>query len=214
MMRKESLSFYLVMGSANCTEAPRKVLKAALSQGMTMFQFREKGDGCLQGTDAEILARELQALCGEHSVPFIINDDIDLALTIDADGVHIGQEDGNPADIRKRIGSKILGMSAHTVAEARTAIEAGADYLGVGPMFPTSTKTDTRPIIGHSLIEEMRDGGIDHPIVGIGGINLDNAAAVLNAGADGVAVISCISRHPDPEAASARMKVEVAAARM
>jgi thiamine-phosphate pyrophosphorylase len=205
-MHRNSLSFYFVMGSVNCAANPVNVLKDALSEGVTMFQLREKGDGCLQGADTEKLAREMQAICWKHQVPFIINDDIELAIKIDADGVHIGQEDGNPAWIKKRIGDKILGISAHSVSEAVSAIEAGADYLGVGPMFATSTKSDTRPVSGPALINEMRQHGIDHPLVGIGGINPDNAFEVLRAGADGVAVISCISNAAEPREAAVRMK--------
>ncbi|WP_421385444.1 thiamine phosphate synthase [Bacillus salacetis] len=194
------------MGSVNCATDPLKVVQDALSEGVTMLQFREKGSGCLQGAHAEKLARDLQSVCAEYNVPFIINDDIELALKIDADGVHIGQEDGEPAMVRKRIGNKILGVSAHSVSEAAAAIDAGADYLGVGPMFPTSTKSDTRPVSGPALIQKMRQLGIDHPLVGIGGITPDNAIEVLRAGADGVAVISCISSSPDPGAAAERMK--------
>jgi thiamine-phosphate pyrophosphorylase len=174
-----------------------------------MFQFREKGEGCLQGADAEKLAMELQAVCRESDVPFIINDDIDLALKINADGVHIGQEDDDPVLVRKRIGNKILGVSAHSVSEAAAAIEAGADYLGVGPMFPTSTKPDTRPLRGPSLIKRIRQHGFNQPLVGIGGINPNNAAQVIKSGADGVAVISCISMAPEPKAAAAKMREEI-----
>ncbi|TYS79891.1 thiamine phosphate synthase [Rossellomorea aquimaris] len=196
---RDSLSCYFVMGSTNCTDDPRKVLRDALSSGVTMFQFREKGENCLTGTEAVNLAADLHAICKEHKVPYIVNDNIDLALEIEADGVHIGQEDGDAEEIRKRMGSKILGISAHSLTEANAAIKAGADYLGVGPMYPTMTKNDTRPVSGPILIEELKTYGIQLPIVGIGGINANNAAEVLHAGADGVAVISCLSSSRDPK---------------
>ncbi|RIW38535.1 thiamine phosphate synthase [Bacillus salacetis] len=203
------------MGSRNCTASgnPVKVLKDALSQGASIFQFREKGQGCLEGEGSERMAIKLQAVCREYNVPFIINDDVELALKINADGVHIGQEDGDPSLVRNRIGDKILGVSTHSVTEAAAAIEAGADYLGVGPMFATTTKPDTRTVSGPELISEMRRQGIQHPIVGIGGINEANAPDVIQAGADGVAVISCISSVHDPRTAASRMKAALDKAR-
>jgi thiamine-phosphate pyrophosphorylase len=212
-MLRESLSFYLVMGSVNCTLDPIQVLRDSLSEGVSLFQFREKGLGCLQGEEAEKRAIEMQAICREYNVPFIINDDIDLAIKINADGVHIGQEDGDPSVVKKLIGDRILGISAHSVPEALAAIDAGADYLGVGPMYATSTKLDTRPVSGPHLISEMRREGIQHPIAGIGGITAENVSNVIKAGADGVAVISCISRAPEPKAAAAKMKAEIHRAR-
>jgi thiamine-phosphate pyrophosphorylase len=202
---KEALSLYFIMGSVNCSGDPKSVLLEAISEGVTMFQLREKGEKCLQGEEAVKLAKELQAICRNHEVPFIINDNIELALLIDADGVHIGQEDEYPREVRERIGNKILGISAHTPEEARNAIEAGADYLGVGPMFQTTTKTNTRPVRGPAVIKQIRKEGIHHPLVGIGGITHKNAELVLEAGADGIAVISEISKSPSPKSAAARL---------
>jgi thiamine-phosphate pyrophosphorylase len=191
-----SLKVYLVMGSTNCIQNPTEVLEEALINGVTMFQFREKGIGCLQAKDKLILAKEWQSLCKKYRVPFIVNDDIDLAILLDADGVHIGQEDGNIEVIRKLIGNKILGVSAHNVEEANYAVKCGADYLGVGPMFPTNTKPDIREVQGPSVIQAIRKSGITIPLVGIGGISSSNLYEVLQAGADGVAVISTISNNP------------------
>jgi thiamine-phosphate pyrophosphorylase len=162
-----------------------------------MFQFREKGVRCLKGKPMVELALELQHLCQKYSVPFIINDDVDLALSLNADGVHIGQEDESVGTVRKKLGDKILGISAHNVREAKLALDAGADYLGVGPMFQTTTKNDCRPVQGPWVIESMREAGIRLPIVGIGGIHYDNVHKVIEAGSDGVAVISAISKHPE-----------------
>ncbi|MFD1738006.1 thiamine phosphate synthase [Bacillus salitolerans] len=126
-------------------------------------------------------------------MPFILNDDIDLALEIDADGIHIGQEDESTMSARERIGDKILGVSAHNVEEAHAAVKAGADYLGVGPMYETSTKTDIREVQGPEVIELIREAGVILPIVGIGGISQGKVEAVIKAGPDGEDVISAIS---------------------
>ncbi|MGM0854100.1 MAG: thiamine phosphate synthase [Bacillota bacterium] len=196
MNLRKSLQLYFVMGSLNCENHPAQVLEEALSGGITMFQFREKGPFCLEGEKRVEMAKEFQRLCHYYGIPFIVNDDVELALSMNADGVHIGQEDGNVETIRKKIGSKILGVSAHNLREARIATSFGADYLGVGPMFPTFTKKDCRKVKGPRVIKSIRTGGITTPLVGIGGIHPGNAYQVLEAGADGVAVISAISKHP------------------
>ncbi|PFG06250.1 thiamine phosphate synthase [Bacillus sp. es.034] len=197
MTLRDCLKLYFVMGTQNCDRSPARVLEEALSGGVTMFQFREKGVRCLKGKPMVELALELQHLCQKYSVPFIINDDVDLALSLNADGVHIGQEDESVGTVRKKLGDKILGISAHNVREAKLALDAGADYLGVGPMFQTTTKNDCRPVQGPRVIESMREAGIRLPIVGIGGIHYDNVHKVIEAGSDGVAVISAISKHPE-----------------
>ncbi|WP_454192216.1 thiamine phosphate synthase [Paenibacillus sp. Marseille-Q7038] len=194
---KRLLQVYFVMGSQNCKRSPVVTLTEALNGGITLFQFREKGLGSLSGAKRTELAIRLQQLCREKSVPFIVNDDVDLALAIGADGVHIGQDDEEAAKVRERIGHMILGVSAHTMEEARIAEDQGADYIGVGPIYPTSSKEDAHAVQGPEIIESMRLQGMDMPIVGIGGITGMNAAKVLGAGADGVAVISAISLADD-----------------
>ncbi|MCM3584201.1 thiamine phosphate synthase [Mesobacillus maritimus] len=189
----EFLQVYFIMGSVNCTRAPEEVLKEAIDGGITMFQFREKGNGSLQGQRKLELALKLKQICHNYNIPFIVNDDIDLALKIDADGVHIGQEDESVELVRKRIGDRILGVSVHQLSEAEEAINKRADYFGVGPVYPTSTKTDAKPVQGVSFIEELRTNGFQVPIVGIGGISANNASAVTHAGADGVSVITAIT---------------------
>jgi thiamine-phosphate pyrophosphorylase len=196
MNLRESLQLYFVMGSYNCDKHPALVLEEALLGGVTMFQFREKGMEGLEGDAKVELAHELQRLCRKHGVPFIVNDDVELALLMNADGVHIGQEDEPIEKVRQKIGNKILGVSSHDVNEARLALDSGADYLGVGPMFPTNTKNNCREVRGPKIIQLIRTNGIDIPLVGIGGIHYSNASQVLEAGADGVAVISAISKHP------------------
>ncbi|WP_374702517.1 thiamine phosphate synthase [Bacillus sp. M6-12] len=191
---KDALKVYFIMGSVNCTNYPAEVLREAIAGGITMFQYREKGKGALIGDEKYKLAKELQTICREHGIPFLVNDDIELAMSINADGVHIGQED-EPADyVRKQIGDKILGISVHTLEQATDAIQSGADYFGVGPIFPTRTKEDAKPVQGTTVIEEFRAEGFTVPIVGIGGITAENAAAVIEAGADGISVITAISQ--------------------
>jgi len=205
----ELLKVYFIMGSPNCTKDPASVLEEAIKGGITLFQFREKGEGELIGKEKYELAVRLQSICQEYHIPFIVNDDIELALAIDADGVHIGQED-EPADVvRERIGDKILGVSVHSLEEAEAAIIAGADYFGIGPVFPTKTKADAKPSKGTTLIEQVRQAGIEIPIVGIGGITADNATSVIEAGADGVSVITAISQAPSPLEAAKALKNNV-----
>ncbi|MDN4523815.1 thiamine phosphate synthase [Fictibacillus fluitans] len=201
-MLKEKMKVYFIMGSTNCSTDAEEVLEKALKGGATLFQFREKGTGCLEGGSRTELAMALQKVCRRYNVPFIINDDIQLMKHLDADGLHVGQEDGDLAEIRKAIPGKLLGVSVHNLKEARHALEVGADYLGVGPIYPTGTKTDTRPVMGYSVIRELRENGIDAPIVGIGGISASNASGVTQAGADGVAVITAISSHQEPDEAA------------
>lgn len=191
---RDILKLYFIMGSPNCYKSPASVLKEAIAGGITLFQFREKGKDGLMGEAKVALAKELQIICKEHGIPFIVNDDIELAISLEADGVHIGQEDEPVDEVRKRIGDKILGVSVHTMEEAVTAREAGADYFGVGPIFPTKTKEDAKPVQGIQHIQHFREKGITIPMVGIGGITVENAYSVMMAGADGVSVITAISQ--------------------
>jgi len=201
----ELLKLYFVMGSQNCKDDPRDVLRGALEGGVTLFQFREKGEGSLKGDEKLQLAKDLQRICKEYQVPFIVNDDIDLAIELDADGVHIGQEDEAIEVVREKVGNKQLGVSAHNIKEAEIAIQKGADYIGVGPMYQTSTKPDAKEVQGPNGIELMRSAGITIPIVGIGGINELNAKDVIHAGADGIAVVTAISHADSPREASIQL---------
>ncbi|MFD0767855.1 thiamine phosphate synthase [Bacillus sp. CGMCC 1.60114] len=194
----ELLQVYFIMGSNNCRKDPLQVMKEALDGGITIFQYREKGDGALTGEERYAFAKQLQSLCKEYNVPFIVNDDVELALELDADGVHVGQDDEGIKTVREKMGDKIIGVSAHTIEEARFAIENGADYLGVGPIFPTNTKKDAKAVQGTEGLRFFRESGIEIPIVGIGGITIENAASVVEAGADGVSIISAISLADSP----------------
>jgi thiamine-phosphate pyrophosphorylase len=207
---KEALKVYFIMGSPNCKENPTRVLQEAIEGGINLFQFREKGTGALTGNAKVELARELQQLCRKHQIPFIVNDDIDLAIQLNADGVHIGQEDEPAAEVRKKIGQdKIIGVSVHSYDEAMDALEGGADYFGIGPVFPTKTKEDAKPSNGTKLIEELRERGVNIPIVGIGGITTDNAGSIIKAGADGVSVITAISHAASVTEAAKNLKRRV-----
>ncbi len=207
---RKALKVYFIMGSPNCKDNPARVLQEAIEGGITLFQFREKGTGALTGNEKVELAKELQQICREHQIPFIINDDIDLAIALNVDGVHIGQEDERVEEVRKKIGhDKIIGVSVHSYNEAMNALEGGADYFGIGPVFPTKTKEDAKPSNGTKLIEELRDEGFSIPIVGIGGITADNAGSVIQAGADGVSVITAISHAPSVTEATKNLRKSV-----
>jgi thiamine-phosphate pyrophosphorylase len=194
---KELLKIYFIMGSVNCQKDPVEVLEEAIAGGITLFQFREKGPDALTGNEKLELAQKLRTLCEANDVPFIVNDDIDLALAVDADGVHIGQEDEPVEVVRRKIGNKVIGVSVHTLEEAARAFRNGADYFGVGPIFPTSTKKDTKPVQGVSFLQKLRECDYTLPIVGIGGITDDNASIVTKAGGDGVSIITAITNADD-----------------
>ncbi|MEH6990448.1 thiamine phosphate synthase [Cytobacillus firmus] len=203
------LKVYFIMGSVNCRHEPENILRSAIKGGISLFQFREKGAGCLHDKEKESLAKKLQAICKESNIPFIVNDDIELALSINADGVHIGQED-EPADVvRRKIGRKILGVSVHNMLEAEAAIRQGADYLGIGPIYPTSTKKDAKAVQGLTFLKELRAADIQIPVVGIGGIHSENTPHIMDAGADGVSVITAISQADSPEKSARELKEAV-----
>lgn len=163
-------------------------VEAALKGGATCVQLREKE---LDREDFLREARDICALCRRYGVPFIVNDDVEIAVACGADGVHVGQEDMEAGEVRRRIGeSMILGVSAHTVEEARRAVRDGADYLGLGAVFPTGTKTDAEPMSNGTL--RAICGAVDVPVVAIGGINRGNILSLAGSGVDGVALVSAI----------------------
>ena len=168
-------------------------VELALQGGATMVQFREKH---LQGAEKEALARELLVLCRSYGVPLIINDDAELAKKVGADGVHVGQSDLAAQEARRMLGPQaIIGVTARTVEQARAAQAAGADYLGSGAVFGTSSKSDARPLSG----EELRAicAAVTIPVVAIGGIHAGNVLALCGCGQAGVAVIGGIFGQPD-----------------
>ena len=172
-------------------------VEAALKGGVTCVQLREKE---LDETLFIQEAKALCTLCRRYGVPFIVNDNVEIAIACGADGVHVGQEDLAAGEVRRRVGENmILGVSVHTVEEARQAVRDGADYLGLGAVFPTSTKTDADQMSN----ETLRDicGAVEIPVVAIGGLNRDNILRLSGSGVDGVALVSAIFGAEDIEAA-------------
>ena len=178
------------------------VAESVLQNGATFLQIREKD---LDEASFEEESEKLKALCNSYRVPFVVNDSVEIALQCDADGVHVGQSDIRGRDIRAMIGpDKILGISAGTVEEAVAAERAGADYIGVGAVFDTSTKKITRAM----GVEELRSisRSVSIPVVAIGGINAGNILQLSGSGVDGVAVVSAIFGAEDPGRATAELR--------
>lgn len=182
-------------------ESLASVCKKVLENGATFLQIREKD---LDEAAFEQEANELKAICAEYHIPFVVNDSVEIALEIDADGVHVGQSDIKGRDIRKMIGDdKILGISAGTVEEAIAAEKAGADYIGVGAVFGTSTKKNARNLSVEKLQEISK--AVSIPVVAIGGIGASNIMELENSGVDGVAVVSAIFATENPGEATANL---------
>ena len=182
-----------------------EVVKESLDGGVTMVQLREK---TLEEGKFLEEARELQALCRERHIPFIVNDNVDIAKAMDADGVHVGQDDMETMDVRAKLGpDKIIGVSAHTVEEALLAEKQGADYLGVGAVFPTSSKSDV-DVMPYETLKAICEA-VSIPVVAIGGIGRENVSRLAGSGICGVAVISAIYAQKDIRAAAADLKTAV-----
>ena len=174
----------------------------AILGGTTFLQIREKE---LNEADFENEALELQALCKKYKIPFIVNDNVELAKKIDADGVHVGQEDMNACKVRELLGpDKILGVSAQTVEEAILAEKQGADYLGVGAVFPTGSKSDAIDVPLETLKAICK--AVKIPVVAIGGITKDNLCQLKGSGIAGISVISAIFAQKDIKAAAEDLK--------
>lgn len=183
-------------------------VEEALRGGATFVQVREKDDGVLPYDAYLAEACELRVLCHAHGVPFVVDDDVGLALECGADGVHVGQDDLSAEEARRRIGADgILGVSASTMAEALAAERAGADYLGVGAVFPTGSKADATSVSLGELAAIC--GAVDIPVVAIGGITRDNVKELAGMGIRGVAVISAIFAQSDVEAATCDLRMQV-----
>jgi thiamine-phosphate diphosphorylase len=185
------------------------LLALALAGGSRMIQLRDK-----EWPSGRLLplAERLRAACAAAGATFIVNDRVDLALAVGADGVHLGQEDLPARAARPLLRpGMIMGISTHSLEQARTAQAEGADYVAVGSMFATTSKADFQ-LVGPDLLRKLR-GEIRVPLVGIGGITPDNVSEVIRAGADGVAVISAVCAAADPQAAAARFLAQIRAAR-
>ncbi len=188
-----SQDFYHIKGDR--INALLDALQLALESKITAFQFRQKGDLALQDPiKIKQLALECQKLCKKYGVPFIVNDEAQLALELKADGVHVGQEDMAIEKVialcKKRL---FIGLSVNTLEQALKAHHLdGVSYLGVGPIFPTQSKKDIKQVVGVELLKKIRDSGVEKPLIAIGGITTDNASKLQKF--SGIAVISAITQ--------------------
>ena len=179
-----------------------EVVKESLDGGATFIQLREKE---LDNEHFLEEAKQLKELCAEYKVPFVINDNVDIAIAMDADGVHVGQSDMETGDVRAKLGTdKIIGVSAHTVEQAILAEKRGADYLGVGAVFPTGSKDDADDV-SHETLKAICEA-VNIPVIAIGGITVDNTPQLAGTGICGIAVISAIYAQPDIVAATKELK--------
>ena len=177
-------------------------VEKTLKGGATFIQLREK-----HLDDAAFLeeAVELKELCRRYHVPFVINDNVEIALKMDADGVHVGQSDMEAGNVREKLGpDKIIGVSAQTVEQAVLAEQRGADYLGVGAVFPTGSKDDADDV-SHETLKAICEA-VSIPVIAIGGISRNNVMELAGSGICGIAVISAIFAQPDIEAATKELR--------
>ncbi|MEZ2656968.1 thiamine phosphate synthase [Aneurinibacillus aneurinilyticus] len=200
---KNKLAVYLVIGIEEVNgRSALETVRLAIDGGATAVQLREKHAPLRHVLET---GKKMRELCRKHGVPFIVNDRVDVAILLDADGVHVGQDDLPASEVRKLAKERMfVGVSASSVEEARWALAQGADYLGVGAIYATGSKSDAGDPVTPALIGEIRTFS-DIPIVGIGGITVDNCSEVIKQGADGVAVISAIVGQPNPKQAAARL---------
>jgi thiamine-phosphate pyrophosphorylase len=180
-----------------------EIVQAAVRGGVTVVQLREKECDTREYIEQALTLKEFLTTRG---IPLIINDRVDVAQAVAADGIHLGQSDMPLTMAKKILGdSMIIGISAESLRDAVEAEKGGADYLGISPIYTTPTKTDTAPPLGLEGLKEIRKT-VKLPLVGIGGLNNDNSADVIRHGADGVAVVSAIVAADDPEAAAKELK--------
>ena len=192
------LELMVIVGSTPGLDA-RAHAEAAIRGGASAIQLRMKDTSTRRIVEA---AREIQTLTAAAGALLIVNDRVDVALATGADGAHLGDDD-LPLDVARRIvpDGFLLGRSVDDEKEAVAAATVGADYIGLGPVFPTPSKGDTGPVVGLEGVERVRRH-VTLPFVGIGGVDLESAADVIRAGADGVAVIGAVSKAADPEGAA------------
>ena len=200
---KKSLLLYIVTDRSWLGEkCLSKQVEESIENGATFVQLREKDVSFEEFT---AIAREIKSVCVRHNVPFVINDNIDVALAVDADGVHIGQSDISLTRARTQLGhGKIIGVSAGSLEEALNAKESGADYIGVGAVFPTGTKKDA-DYVSIELLKKIVES-VNIPTVAIGGISEDNMSELTGSGIDGVAVISAVFAQKNIAKATKNLK--------
>ena len=186
----------------------KEVVKESLDGGVTFVQLREK---TLEDDKFLEEAKELKQLCKEYKVPFVINDNVDIAIAMDADGVHVGQSDMEAGNVREKLGpDKIIGVSAQTVEQAVLAEQRGADYLGVGAVFPTGSKDDAVEV-SHETLKAICEA-VSIPVIAIGGISVNNVSELAGSGIVGIAVISAIYAAKDIKKVTEDLKAETALA--
>ena len=200
-MKNIDLSLYLVTDNSENEEKFLKTIEEAILGGVSVVQIREKTAETL---DFYNLAVKVKEITTKYDIPLIINDRVDIALAIDADGVHVGQSD-MPCDVTRRLigEDKILGVSAATIEEAKKAENDGADYIGTGAVFPTKTKKDAESITKKDLTDIAKS--INIPVVAIGGITIENADELKDTGIAGLSVVSAIMSADDPKKASKKL---------
>ena len=200
-MKNLDLSLYLVTDKSDDVEKFLKTIEEAIKGGVSVVQIREKTADTL---DFYNLALKVKEITTKYNIPLIINDRVDVALAIDAEGVHVGQSD-MPCDVtRALVGhDKIVGVSAATIEEAKKAEKDGADYIGTGAVFPTATKDDA-PKITKKDLKEIVDS-INIPVVAIGGITIENASELIDTGISGLSVVSAIMSSDDPKKSSEKL---------
>ncbi len=217
MFDKSILNVYFVAGTQDCTHRPEStpqqrllsVLKLALQAGITCYQFREKGDNALTcPNQIKELALDCQKLCHEYDVPFVINNDVHLCLDIGADGVHVGQTDMDVFEVAQLCrGRAFVGLSHSSLDEVAVSVRHDlVDYLAIGAVFDTRSKSDAGCAVGADMVRQVRAMIGERPLVAIGGIDVTNAHVVRAKGADGVACVSMIARADDMEAVVRRLK--------
>ncbi|WP_180901204.1 thiamine phosphate synthase [Martelella soudanensis] len=205
------LSLYLVLDPELCGDYGMvATARDAIAGGATIVQLRMKHASTRERID---MGLALKQVTGGTPARLIMNDDVEAAIAIDADGVHVGQEDAHPEDVRRRIGEeKLLGVSVNGLDVARAFDPAGIDYIGAGPVFATGTKPDHALPVGFEGLSEMI-GLCGLPSVAIGGLKAEHVASTFESGADGIAVVSAICGQPDPYKATADLAAAIAKAK-
>ena len=196
------MRLYLITGDQGDEVETSRIVEAALEGGATVIQLRKKS---MPMREQYRLALALRILTREHQALLVVNDHADLAIAADADGVHLGQDDLPPDALRALPGfeGRLIGRSTHSLAQAQLAVHEGVDYVAIGPVYPTPTK-EGRPAVGTALVSRVA-AMMDRPFVAVGGIDHDNAAQVVEAGARAIAVVRAVYDAPDPAEAARRL---------
>jgi len=196
------MRLYLITGDQGNEVETARIVEAALEGGANVIQLRKK---TMPKGEQYAIALALRRLTELHDALFIVNDHVDIAIAADADGVHLGQDDLPPSVVRALPGfhGRLIGRSTHSLEQARAAMDDGADYIAVGPVYPTPTKAG-RPPVGTALVSEVA-AIADRPFVAVGGIDHDNAADVVGAGATALAVVRAVYDAADPAESARRL---------